>query len=1513
MPLIGISQEIKEFDKNPEEFIKQFFSFLTYGSDKEERIFVETFKNAWIAGNYSENQKNTIIQISNDLLQKKARNFPHFYNYIQILEKLKENQDDTSQLINFSMGLSTMLTDKKVLLGSVGDFLENIHLLLKDSVIYQSGTMVWKTNTTHYRFLFDSTFRISFQMTDMQCFVGKNFISILNTKGVYNPIELKWHGKGGIVHWDRANLEPKKVYVQLKNYLIDLKKPHYSADSVVFTNRYYFTFTMEGSFEDKVMNYTKTQDIVYPKFASYKQVYEIKNIFEKIDYKGGFTMQGEKFIGSGTISEPATLNIYRKVEVSRENEITLEDRLFINCKSIYFAFRENNITGKNTMITLYLDTDSIYHPGLLFRYFDQNKEVNLIRNDDPETLSKRKYYDSYHRLDLEFELLSWKLNEPMVYFTMQKGSTINMAVFSSENYFNYNSFIKIQGISNVHPYAVMRSFIRKIGRNDFTCEEYASYIKASYSQTRSILIGLFYQGVIDFNLNTDEGIVKQRLFDMLQFNVGQKDYDQIDFISTVDAPKQNAVLNLKTFDLQINGVPKIQVSDSQNVIIFPTGQQINMSRNRNFVFAGTVQTGLFTFYGQKFRFVYDSFKIVLGTVDSLKLKVKVGLDNWGRQKAKNVTSLIEDISGEVYIDDPSNKSGVKRFSQYPVFESKQPSYVYYDKSSKYKNIYKRANFYFKIAPYTIDSLNSFSIEGFGYKGTLFSASILEPLEETLILQKDYSLGMTHQTGDKGMDVYKKNGKFFKTISLSNQGLIGDGKLIYINSTTESRELVFFPDSANAIATSYLITEKWENKAFPKVTGSKNLIRWKPYQKYMLAQKKEQPFEMYGNSIFHGSLKHEPLSLTGQGRLEYKNADFSSASFVFDANKFNSELTHFVLRNQDRKEMVYELHNVDAQHSYLLHKAEFINKKQLSLMFFYPNQYKAYGEQVIWYEDKQELGLSTLSYAQSFDNFEHKVVPAAQKGEMLSGSLFISTHKKQDSLNFISPVALYNINNYILTCSDVKLVYVADATIYPSDNKIIINPQGKMQTLKNAVILADRNTSYHRFYETNTYIMGRLSYTSEGYYDYKDENGAIQKIHFTTIGVDSLTRTYASGKIIESDNFSLSLAFKYMGKVYLLAPEKYLRFTGSAKLNHECSLTKCWFQFDTVIDPNNIMIPLPEKPRDINNNLIYSGVYMSNDSIHLFPAFLSYIRNYADKPVITAKGVIVYSKKLGKYLIGSSEKVADPSKPGNLLSLHGKICNLAGEGIIEPGLNTRQVKYTYTGKTNYDINKKDFDCQGIMMIDFLFNDKCLKMMADTFLTASGLQGINIGSNIYQNAIQEILGPDQAIDFFKELRTFGTIKKLPEPLQHTLVLADLSLKWNDETNSYKSQGKIGVGSILDVSINRMVDGYVELVRKRSGDILAIYLEIDKKHWFFFHYQRGLMQSLSSGSNFNQILMNQKASERQIKANKPEDEYLYFLAVERKKNDFIKQFLKTGQAEEEPENDNNLNKDQEDENQE
>jgi hypothetical protein len=154
------------------------------------------------------------------------------------------------------------------------------------------------------------------------------------------------------------------------------------------------------------------------------------------------------------------------------------------------------------------------------------------------------------------------------------------------------------------------------------------------------------------------------------------------------------------------------------------------------------------------------------------------------------------------------------------------------------------------------------------------------------------------------------------------------------------------------------------------------------------------------------------------------------------------------------------------------------------------------------------------------------------------------------------------------------------------------------------------------------------------------------------------------------------------------------------------------------------------------------------------------------------------------------------------------------------------------------------------------------------------------------LYEVLGKAEAEVYRADLAT-GKPKAIPLEVQHTLNLTDLKLRWNRKTNSYQSIGKIGIGNIYNNNVNRMVDGFVEITRKRSGDYMDLYLKLDDQNTYYFGYTRGVMQVFSTNTDFLASIRKLTLKQRVMEVPKNETSYIFMIASDSKVNNFKRSY--------------------------
>jgi hypothetical protein len=1466
---------IKQFSEDPLKFpeeVKTMFEATTMDK-KELKEYMEAFLLIWNSPDYTANLKKATYDCFNLMVKRKIRILPEYKSYLNSVMNFATSKQSEDNFMSWQECINKILGAK--ILKNYSDYLQMSENLFATNTFYKSAVVEYGSNNNKYIFEYDSVPKVIFPSLNLRCYNNQRDSGIIyNTRGVYYPYKGIFMGETGKVTWQRAGLDENTVWAELRKYQITLKTSGFTADSVTFYNKNYFQKPLLGQLNEKVIS-EKEGNISYPRFDSYSKRMQIPNIAKDIDYDGGFLQRGPKFLGSGNKEEDA------KLLFKRDGKVVL----IVGAKLIGVA--KEKLTAETANIKLYFDKDSITHPSVNMKFMVNDRTLSLIRTNDG--VSRSPFLNTFHMVDMYFEELAWKIDDPKIDLKMLVGNTQEDAMFESANYFRGDRYEAVQGIDAINPLYQMREFVmKKNGENRrFYGTEYSKYIKYAHKDVQPMLVRLSALGFITYNIEDDEVSVNEKLFTYISAKAGHVDNDVIQFPSVV-RNASNASINLLNYDMTVFGVRQVYMSDSQNVVIYPSQQKVILKKNRDFTFGGVVHAGRFDFFGKEFTFDYNKFIINLKNVDSLRLTVKSREpDAYGEYPLVKVKTVVEHIDGNLEIDNPANKSGRKPFPQYPIFNSFKDSYAYYDKKSIQNGKYPKDKFFFHLEPFTIDSLDNFTNEGLNFKGEMVSAGIFPTIKESLTLQEDYSLGFITQAPAAGYPLYGGKGTYNSAVKLSNKGLRGDGSINYVTSVTRSKDFIFFPDSTNALAQTFDVKEQKTKPEFPQFHGDSVKMHWLPQKDVMLVHNsKDKKFQSYnGQAQFSGHVSLTPKQLFGSGTADFSNAKLDAKLVKFRANAFDSDTANFSLKALDLAGIAFATDNVNAKVDFDKRFGEFKSNGKGSIVKFPVNQYICYMDNFKWFMDENniELGSSKAN------------AKAANEDLDLSGPQFISVHPKQDSLSFYSPSAKYDLKKYVISAKEVKYINVADARIYPDKGDVTIDKDAVMRTLSNSKIIANAITKYHSLYNCTVNVFARKSYAGSGYYDYIDEIKSKQTFYFSNVSVDTTFQTYAETNIPDSSKFRLSPNFEYKGKVKLKATNQFLVFDGTGRISHDCAnIPKVWFKFESEINPNNIYIPVDSMPKDGAGKPIAASLMVTTDSTHFYSAFLSPKESTNDPFVLPAAGFLFFDKASREYRISNKEKLVERSLPGNYLSLNTAQCKIYGEGKINLGGDFGQVKVESYGSAIHYLIPDSVSFDMLMTTDFFFDDGAMDKMSDAIVSFADLKPTDFSRPVFEKGMREMLGKEQADKLISQLNLYGSYKKFPDELKKSFFFTDVKMKWNKDTRSYTSSGKIGIGNINKTQVNKYVDGRIELIKKRGGDILNIYLELDPNNWYYFNYTRGTMLAVSSNEAFNTALKELKPEKREKAGDKDKKEpnYYFNICPPSKKTQFLR---KTQSAEE------------------
>jgi len=1472
----GYAQKANQLSNDTLKFIsdlKNYFNENTSNKSETDaalKKIAKYWEDNYLVGNY----KQTIIGTCNSLAAKRLKPYLYFIPYFEAVYASLESDVPAEKFNNWQNCLDKMLSKKSI--NGLQEIIALGEIMFNYNAFYKKSSYIYYAYQPNYKFEFDTTLKIIFNDITL---IGINprgdSIAIENTNGIYYPNTDNFIGKGGKISWKRCGLNDD-VYTTIKKYTIECRTGAYSSDSAVFTGKQFFDKPQIGRFSDRII--TENGEITYPRFDSYSKRLTVKDIYPDVDYEGGFGIRGPKFVGSGTTSNPA------KIVFKRNGQ------KFLEVSARAFGMNKEKIVANPGIIKFFLNKDSIYHPGLSFTYQIDKRLITILRGEDG--IQKTPFTNTFHKYDMYFEQILWQLDEPKMTFNFLPNNLQGEAYFESTDFFTLEKAESLKGKENSSPVLKMIEYYNAMNKpKEFSVVDFAKHIKYLAVDLRPVIFKMAVFGLIYFNPETDMIIVKQRLLDFADNLKHKHDYDIITLHSVIQG-QDNATLNLLNYDITIRGVKNVLLSDTQKVFIFPKKGEMTLKKNREFLFNGTVSSGKFEFLGKDFIFDYEEFKIKMKTIDSIKIFTEAfEPDVNGNIPFKKVQTLIENVNGELRIDAPKNKSGWGRATTFPSFKSFKESYAFYDKRTIFKGVYNKDKFYFKLNPFSIDSLDNFRKEALRFDGKFVSSGIFPDFDDTLTLQKDYSLGFIRQTPTGGFPIYGSRGNFNQEIRLSNKGLRGGGDINFSSSVSKVSDLLFFPDSANGIGNSFDVKEGTAPE-FPNVHGDTVRLHFMPYKDLLQAFDIKRPFIAYKEKAeFRGRFDLTIKELTGNGKVDFEKADLSSGKITFKRRIFLSDSANFHLKALNEDGFTFSTVNVNSRIDFDQRMGNFITNGDDSYVKFDKNQYIAYMDRFKWLMDTEEIELG--------DSQKKIDADVAEKAIDLEGPEFISIHPRQDSLRFYAPGAKYNIKKYIISCKNVPFINVADARMFPKNGDVTIFKNALMDTLRNSSILANTVTKFHTIKNTTTNIFSKRNYLASGEYEYLDENEKPYLIKFSTIRPDTQGQTISEGYISEKEKFQFNDHFSFAGKVYLFANNEFLSYQGGTRIVNNCKkIGKSYLQFKGEINPKDIQIPIPKKALDVKGGAVGTGLFFSQDTNMVYASFLSPQGARSAKEIIEADGLLTYDKENNLYEISNKEKLMEMSLPGNYVSLNIENCEIFSEGRYNLSSDLGQVKINSVGNSNYSTVKDSIQFNLMMIFDFFFESSAIKKMGKDFeLYLESLKPVLLEGDLFNHGLIEILGKDKGDRAISEINLYNQYKKFPDELEKNIVLNDVKMTYNREAKAYLSEGMIGLGNILKTEIFRYVKGTIQLKKQRGKDILDIYLEADANTWYYFNYYNGTMLAVSSNDLFNNDIKALKGKNKKMKVESGPS-YRFDATSVKKKDDFLRKMKQIGAIIEEEE---------------
>ena len=1218
---------------------------------------------------------------------------------------------------------------------------------------------------------------------------GEDSVYVAETGGVFDYETKKFTGRNGTVNWEKAGLKKSETYAELKGYRVNMNELVLKSDTVMLTTPY-FKAPIYGSLVDKTTNELEQEDGA-PMFKSFSKRLLISELMENLDFDGGFTLVGSRVLGSGDKGNPARL-IYK---------YNSKPTLLIS--SLSFSIDPNRILSREARLKLmYPNGDSLVHDQGMFEYEGNSNEVFFTAAKKGNAVVP--FIDYHFNVTSNSPMLKWVVGSPypMYTFEMATSQAQKSIQFESLNYFDEESY-RIWGVGSQNALTQIATYCTKNNLTVLTEGQAANALGLSVEYAKSKLLDLSANGFLTYDSFEKRVTPSSKLFSYANAKTVGEDYDNIAFkcdLKERQIPKSNpnqpelsayihrlevlnaryakqdffAFIDLAKDQVMLTGVDEVVVSKAQKAVFYPDSSYCILKPNRDFKFNGELFTGKLKVVLKDAYFSYENFKFKINQSDFAGLVVDPMNPQDGDQPIELV-STFANLKAEILIDEPTAKSGRSATNKaYPRLIVPYPTKVVYNDRSIVNGSYDSSRFYFKLEPFELDSLDNFHEASQRFKGELISGGIFPPIKEPLKIMPDYSLGFSTTAPPGGWAFYGENSKYENKVILSHNGLQGAGTINYSTATAISQKLTFLPDSTIGIA-KFINKESITGIKVPSVTSDAALITFIPKKQLLKASAwRGVNLQMFNNQCeMEGSVILSTKGMRGNGMIHFPDADLGSRDFNFTHEDIFADTSSFALKNRFINEgqapVAMETKDVKSNVSFKTRKGEF-NSFGTKRIKFPPNQYYCTMDKFFWYMDKANVDFEKSKSQKT--TFE--------AGADLDESNFFSMHEDQDTLQFRSLLASYDLKLQTLFCNKVEYVRVGDAKIYPDSMKVTVRKNAVMDPLNNARIVAPFVTKFHTFTQANVNVTSRKKYEGTAKYPYYDRDSTLTVLDMKSIKyLNSVTQ--AEGEIAQKDNFKLSKEFDYYGKVKIVAASPGIFCDGSTKINHSCkSFDRSWLNFKDTILAKNIQIPISDNPsNDVGRKLAVGFLWKSSesmDSVQVYPAFLSKTQGQVDQSVFSASGYVQYNPLSGTFLIGEKSRLSGESELGNLLTMYTETCSLTGLGKISFGVDLGEVNAQSFGSIAYDNDSKKINMDVSTLLKLPMQKDVFEKIGDVLRAEEGLKNLDLNSkkmNFSQN-LRYMLSEEKVNDLLKDYEE-DKLRKMPEGLDQTIVLSGLKFEF------------------------------------------------------------------------------------------------------------------------------------------
>lgn len=1302
---------------------------------------------------------------------------------------------------------------------------------------------------------------IKFTNTTIRLGSRSDTLKITGTSGAYSFQNSQIQGAKGKISWGDIFIQDPLISAELDEYVFSAKNNILIVDNCTLEYPEKLEAPAKGHLEFRHSRKDAKGNTSFPRFISNTNDVGIKNLASNMKFTGGFSLAGKQ-IGSASMDQSTSVLEYN--DGKRRFKILAPT----------FSFKDSTISSDQCEAMVFLENDTLMHPGVAFFFDIYGKRMKLHRENGP--YKNTLFHDSYHKLEFSVDVLDWPLDADTIALDIYAAKSQIPAMFKSVGYFSEREFTQLQGLSPYHPLRILFNYMRIAKTRELIDGDIVKKFQLNYKTFQGAMNDLMRKGFVKYNPVSGEILLKAKALHHMKAFVGGADYDNL-YIPSLVPKGANATLLLDSNVLVVRGVKKFFVSDSSNVWVLPSNNTVKVYYNRELNFDGTMVAGIYYMEGKNFRMHYDDFLVECPSIDTIRFAVREK-SNDGKSKDGFAGNELVFSSGTLFINEPNNKAGRHKYPQYPKFDS-NGAYVYFTSRKILGGAYDR-RVVFKVSPFVSDSVKSADKSSIKFNGTFVSGGIFPDFEETLVMQPDKSLGFTHKTPKEGYNIYQGKGTFIGTITMNNGGIRGSGELKYLSGTYYSNDFVFYQDSLVAHGQQAKIKEKVIDEVyFPEVDIADFEMRYVERDDSMHLVNINHPFSMYKNQvILEGSMRIAKSGINGEGMMEINKIKVIGHDFHFFEKNISCRHAVFNYKSKESPKPSFIANNVRSDFDLTQKKVSIFPEVKGMVSIFFPlNEFNTSIETATWDLNKK------LIYMQAEDE------------NNIYGSFFYSTKEELDSVAFNAAKASYDISKKLLIVEGVPFIKIADVNIIPDSNKVLIKESAEIKPFKQARLEIDTLNKYHKLYKGRIEIISRHKFVGTAFLTYKNAAGDTSRLVVQNFGTEesilnkkeTLRYTVGEIEIKEKDNFFIAPKILFKGQAKLKAISPFLAYKGKIKIDLKSKDVRSdWFPFENDGSSADVIVHLDQPkskpagktpPASVSDTTsidestvqeptqVYTGLFYESGSHDIYTTVASAKKNEDDVICFNVGGQLIYDQMSKSILVGDPQKLVGDKKYLPMYTYNDSSFTAYSEGKLDLIHTDANFGLITAGKVKVGIDSSKFEFKGIMHIRPQMPGKALDIMhahiEELFsekIPADTLRHEDIQSMSYALGI---CGGEKvakayltAKEDMSDLPAFKFYGKLAEGI----TIEQLDLKWSHEQKSWYGYGHLAITNILTKEIQHKIKAYIELRKTLPDDVFTLYLRPRKDVWYFLRYEQGRLSLHSSHTEFNDYIRSKSKGE-------------------------------------------------------